>query len=94
MPGFGIRWVGSEVERLGSSVGSADRLVRRHALKGLQPPPEVIGGPEIGEVSPELIAIVVVVTLYGGVLDRAVHGFDLNVIHGSLGLIGRCSTSS
>ena len=57
----------------------ADGFVGREALEGLEAPPEVISGDEVGEVLPKLIVVFVVVALDRRVLDRSVHSFDLTI---------------
>jgi len=49
------------------------------AFECFEPPAEVVGRDEVDEVAFELRVIVVVVTLDGRVLDRAVHPLDLTV---------------
>src|SRR5829696_4761329 len=56
-----------------------DELVGREPLQGLEPPGEVVGCHEIVEVLPELIVAVVVIASNGGILDRAVHPFNLTI---------------
>ena len=55
----------------------ADELVRREAFEGLEPSPEVACADEVGEVTSQLIVVVVVEAFDGRVLDRAVHALDL-----------------
>ena len=57
----------------------ADELVGREALQGLEAPAEIVGADEVGEVPFELLVVVVVVALDGGVFDRAVPPLDLAV---------------
>ena len=57
----------------------ADELVRGEALEGLQPPAEIVGIDEVGEVPLELCVAVVVIALNGRLLDGAVHSLDLAV---------------
>ena len=57
----------------------ADELVGREALQGLEPPVEVVGADKVGEVSFELVVVVIVIASDGSVLDRAVHPLDLAV---------------
>ena len=57
----------------------ADELVGCEALEGLQPPAEVVGAHEVGEVLPELVMGLVVVPLDGCLLQGPVHPLDLSV---------------
>lgn len=57
----------------------ADELVGGQAFQRLEPPAEVVGDDEVGEMPFELCVIVVVVAPDGRVLDGAVHAFDLAV---------------
>ena len=57
----------------------ADELVRGETFEGLEPTAEIIGVDEIGEIAAQLVVIVIVVSLNGRVLDRAVHSLDLTV---------------
>ncbi len=57
----------------------ADGFVGREALEGLEPATEVVGGDEVGEVLPQLIMAVVMVTFDRRFLDGAVHPFDLTI---------------
>lgn len=57
----------------------ADVLVGCEALEGLEPAGEVIRRDEIGEMAAKLVVALVVKALDGGVLDGAVHPFDLTV---------------
>ena len=56
------------------------------AAQGLQPAAVVIGVHEELKVLPELVVAVVVVAFDGGILDGAVHAFDLAVGPGVVGL--------
>jgi hypothetical protein len=47
---------------------------------------EIVGVDEVGEMPPQLIVIVVVITFDGRVLDRSVHPFDLTVGPGMIDL--------
>jgi hypothetical protein len=60
----------------------ADELVRREAFERLQAPSEVVGIDEVGEMSPQLVVIVIMVAFDGCILDGAVHSFDLPVCSG------------
>ena len=69
-----------EIEPFGFDCPSfADELVRGETFEGLEPTAEIIGVDEIGEMSAQLVVIVIVVSLNGRVLDRAVHSLDLTV---------------
>src|SRR5215204_374377 len=69
-----------EPEPLGLECPSfTDELVGREPLQGLEPPGEVVGRHEIAQVLPELIVAVVVIAPDGGILDRAVHPFNLTI---------------
>ena len=57
----------------------ADEFVGREAFERLQTTGEVVGGDEVPEVASELIVALVVVSLDGGLLEGAVHAFDLSV---------------
>ena len=50
----------------------ADELEGRGALEGLEAPPEVVGADDVGEVSAQLVVVIVVEAFDGRVLDRAV----------------------
>jgi hypothetical protein len=63
-----------------------DELVGCEASEGLQASAEIVWGDEVGEVLLEMLVGVVVVSLYGGVLDGAVHPLDLPVAPRMLGL--------
>ena len=63
---------------LGSPAFAAE-LVWRETFEVLEPPAEVVGVDEIGEMPAELGVIVVVISLDGRVLDRAVHAPDLAI---------------
>ena len=74
----------------------ADELVGRQAFECLQPSPEIIGADEVGEVTSQLIVVVIVEAFDGQrendspdrflirftLLDRAVHPFDLAAFRG------------
>ena len=62
-----------------SEPGFADGFVGSEAFEGLRATAEVVGGDEIGEVLPQLIVVVVVVSLDGRILDRPVHPLDLPI---------------
>ena len=49
------------------------------AAEGVESAPEVVGCEEVAQVGAQLGVAVVVVALDGGVLDRAVHAFDLSI---------------
>ena len=57
----------------------ADVFVRREALQGLEPARVVVGVEEQLKVCCELLMVVVVASLDGGILDGAVHAFDLAI---------------
>ena len=59
--------------------GFADELVGCEILEGLQATGEVVGGGEVRDVALELIMALKVVSLDGGLLEGAVHAFDLAV---------------
>ncbi len=59
--------------------GFADEFVGREALEGLQATGEVVGGNEVRKVASELVVVLVVVSLDGGLLEGAVHALDLSV---------------
>ena len=71
-------WVYSESFVLGCPA-FADELVRCEAAQGLEAATEVVGINEVGEVSAELVMVVVVEAFDGGILDCAVHPLDLAV---------------
>ena len=50
----------------------AYELVGREAFEGLEPPPEVVGADEVGQMLCELVVVIVVEAFDGRVLDRAV----------------------
>jgi hypothetical protein len=54
---------------------------RRHPsdLEGLEPSCDVVGRQEVGEVCSQLLVAVVMQALDGGLVDRAVHPFDLAI---------------
>jgi hypothetical protein len=58
----------------------ADELVGGEAVKGLQPPGEVVGGNEVDEMPKELVVGFAVISPSGRVLDGAVHSLGLAVI--------------
>ena len=64
----------------------ADELIGCQALEGLEPAREIVGRDEVGEVSAQLIVIVVVEALDGRFLDGSVHPLDLAVRPGMLDL--------
>ena len=70
--------VQSESFRLGCP-SFADELVGGEAIEGLQPPSEIVGGEEIGEMPNELVVGFVVISLDGRVLDCPVHPLDLSI---------------
>jgi hypothetical protein len=57
----------------------AEELVGGEAVKGLQPPGEVVGGDEVGEMPNELMMGFVMISLNGRVLDRPMHPLGLSV---------------
>ena len=59
--------------------GGADGFVGCEASQGLEPPGKVVGRDEVGEMLPELIVAVVVVSSDGRFLDGPVHPLDLAV---------------
>jgi len=64
----------------------ADVLVRREASQGFQPLGKVVSREEGGEMPAKLIVAVVMIAADGGLLQRAVHAFDLAVRPGMLRL--------
>ena len=73
-----VGWIVSEASRVvGPRV--ADAFVGREPSKGLEPLGEIIRFQEGGEVFPELPVGVVVISPDSGVLEGAVHSFDLPV---------------
>src|SRR5436190_22163325 len=62
------------------------RTRMREAFEGLQTACEIVGGDEVGEMTAQLVVIVVVIAFDGCVLDRAVHSFDLAVGPGMIDL--------
>ena len=48
-------------------------------VQRFEPACEVVRADEVGQMLRELVVVVVMETFDGGVLDRAVHGFDLAV---------------
>lgn len=58
---------------------SADELIGREALQGLQTAAEIVGADEVLKVAFELTVAVVVIALDGRILDRPVHPLDLSV---------------
>jgi hypothetical protein len=71
-------WVDDESLRLFCPC-FADGFVGSEPLQGLQAAAEIIGADEVIEMGSEIIMGAVVEALYGGVLDRAVHSFDLPI---------------
>ena len=57
----------------------ADELVGCEAVERLQAAAKVVGRHEVIEVLPELVVVIVVEALDGGVLDGPVHAFDLSI---------------
>ncbi len=57
----------------------ANGLVGCETFEGLQAPGEVIGADEVIEVGAQVIMVAVVDARDGGILDGAVHAFDLPV---------------
>ena len=57
----------------------ADELERCEPLESLEPPAEVVGADEVGEMLFELQVAVVVKAFDSGFFDRAVHPLDLAV---------------
>lgn len=57
----------------------ADVFVGCQPVQRLEATPEIVGFDEVLQVLAELIVVVVVEPLDGGLLDRAVHPFDLPV---------------
>jgi hypothetical protein len=55
----------------------ADIFERRKSSQGLQPARVIVGVDEVSEVPPELVVVVIVVALYGRLLDGPVHPLDL-----------------
>ena len=64
----------------------SDVFVGSYPLQCLEPPPEIVGFDEVLEVLTELVVVVVVEPLDGGLLDRAVHPLDLTIRPGMLHL--------
>src|SRR5271170_202482 len=64
----------------------ADELVGCEATESLQTFGEVVSGDEVGEVCSELLMVVVVIALNGGLFDGAVHALHLTVGPGMIGL--------
>jgi hypothetical protein len=62
------------------SPGFADELIRGEAFEGLEASGEVIGVDEVAQMRSQLIVGFVEVAFDGGVLDSAVHSFDLPII--------------
>jgi hypothetical protein len=58
----------------------ADELIGRETFEGLEPPTEIVGVDEVGEMPAKLSVIVVMIPLDGRVFDRAVHALDLAII--------------
>ena len=56
-----------------------DELERGEPLEGLQAPDEVVGVHEGGEVSSQTVVAFIVIATDGGVLQGAVHAFDLAI---------------
>ncbi len=57
----------------------ADEFVGSHTHKSFESAGEVVGGDEVAEMGLQLAMAVVVIALHGGLLDGAVHAFDLPV---------------
>jgi hypothetical protein len=57
----------------------AYELIGREALQPFQTPAKIVGGDRVGKVTFELSVVVIVVAANGGILDRAVHSFDLPI---------------
>ncbi len=71
-------WI--EFEALGFFCpGFADELVGTKAFEGFESAGEVVGSDELVQVAAELVVGFVVEALDGGVLERAVHAFDLAI---------------
>ena len=64
----------------------ADELVGREAFEGLQSSPEVVGADEVGQVSSQLVVVVVVEAFDGRFFDRPIHPFHLTIRPGMLDL--------
>lgn len=58
---------------------SVDGIVGCEAPKGFEPPCEVVGCDEAGQMCFELLMSFVEEALHGGFVDSAVHPFDLSV---------------
>lgn len=56
-----------------------DEIVRREPFESLEPPAEVVGADEVGEILLELQVAVVVKAFDGGFFDGAVHPLDLAI---------------
>ena len=78
-------WIESKAIRL-LRPEFADVFVRGESLKGLETFGKVISSNEVCEVSSKLIVTVVVVALYGGFFDGAIHALHLTVGPGMVGL--------
>ena len=57
----------------------ADGFIGCESFERLEPPREIVGRYEVGEVRCQLIVGLVVEALDGRFLDRSVHAFDLSV---------------
>src|SRR5215210_300783 len=71
-------WIESESIGL-DCPGSADELVGCEAFEGLEAASEVVGSDEVGEVRFELLVVIVMEALNGGLLEGPVHSLDLTV---------------
>lgn len=60
-----MKWIEPESARL-RCPEFADELAGREAFEGLQPPPEIVGTDEVGEMRFELLMAVMVIALNGG----------------------------
>ena len=57
----------------------ADELVRGQPFEGLETAGEVVGIDEVGEMVTQLVVTVIVIAMNSGLLDGAVHAFDLAI---------------
>ena len=73
-----VDWVQSKSSGF-SKEDFAEVLIRSESFKGLESASEVVSRNKVAKVRLHLLVIVVVVTTDGGVLDGAVHAFDLAI---------------
>jgi hypothetical protein len=74
------------LNRCGSDVQHFEMNSKGVRPLSVQASAEIVGVDEVGEMPPQLIVIVVVITFDGRVLDRSVHPFDLTVGPGMIDL--------